>query len=174
MFSLTAFILDVDITSVGDDGKILIKGTEAGSEGGQVRLSAREKVLNLSQDVVYAGIKTPQHIGLAVYLYHKTRSRNIITVLNKLWLCIGYIDLHRILTAVALDISDDNVFIPSYILPDKFTQLAIDNVDVSECTLDGPSMHVTRMVMFQGSEEQLLKCGIPYNVKDGLAYLSQK
>ena len=163
LFNLIAFILDdsVGVESTEENGKVLLEDTqvETNTEVGPTRLSIREKVLNLSQDVAYAknGLKTPQHVGLAIYIYHKTRSKDIITVLNRLGLCISYNDLHRILTTVALEISaatgDDSTFIPSNIVSGKFTQYAIDNLDFSECTLDGSSMHVTSMVMFQQNGE---------------------
>ena len=164
LFNLMAFIMDdfVGIANTGEKGKVILQNTETGKDGGQSGLSTREKVLNLSQGVAYAknGIKTPQHVGLAIYIYHKTRSKDIITVLNRLGLCISYTDLHRILTSVALDISaasdDGSTFIPSNIASGKFTQYAIDNLDFSECTLDGSSMHVTSMVMFQQSSEEHL------------------
>ena len=164
LFNLMAFIMDdfVGIANTGEKGKVILQNTETGKEGGQSGLSTREKFLNLSQGVAYAknGIKTPQHVGLAIYIYHKTRSKDIITVLNRLGLCISYTDLHRILTSVALDISaasdDGSTFIPSNIASGKFTQYAIDNLDFSECTLDGSSMHVTSMVMFQQSNEEHL------------------
>ena len=67
-----------------------------------------------------------------LYMYHKTQSKDLITVLSKLGLCISYTDLQRILSSVALEVSEkstDGVFIPSNILPQKFTQYAIDNLD---------------------------------------------
>ena len=89
-----AFILDdsVGIANTGVKGEVLLEDIETGKEGGQTRLSTRERVLNLSQDVAYAktGVKTPQHVGLAIYIYHKTRSKDITTVLNRLGLCISY------------------------------------------------------------------------------------
>ncbi|MES9905168.1 MAG: hypothetical protein ABW168_21150, partial [Sedimenticola sp.] len=57
------------------------------------------------------------------------------------------------MTTVAQDVTekyaDDNIFIPSNIEHGLFTQYAIDNLDFSECTLDGTSKHVTSMVMYQ-------------------------
>ena len=56
-----------------------------------------ESVLKTSQDIVYAvtGLHTPKHVGLAVYVYHKTRSKDIITMLSRLGLCISYSELQR-------------------------------------------------------------------------------
>ena len=79
LFNLMAFILDdsVGIANTGVKGEVLLEDIETGKEGGQTRLSTRERVLNLSQDVAYAktGIKTPQHVGLAIYIYHKKGAR---------------------------------------------------------------------------------------------------
>ena len=116
-----------------------------------------KEILNLAQNKAFAktAIRTPQHVGLAVYVYHKTRSKDLITILNKLGLCISYTDLQKILSSVALEVSEkstDGLFIPSNILPQKFTQYAIDNLDFSECTMEGSSMHVTSMVMYQHND----------------------
>ena len=73
LFNLISFIMDdsVGVESIGETGKVLLQDEqeESNVESGQSRLSTREKVLNLSQDVVYAknGLKTPQHVGLAIY-----------------------------------------------------------------------------------------------------------
>lgn len=168
LHNLIAFILydkpDIADIPIDKDGRVncddcLLNNDRSG-------LLMNERVLNLSQNVVFlkTGVKTPQHVGLAVYVYHKTRSKDLITVLHRLGLCISYTELQRILTSVALDITDkcseDNIFIPSNIVPGIFTQYAIDNLDFSECTLDGKSMHVTSMVMYQGCElEKVLHGG---------------
>ncbi|MES9884476.1 MAG: hypothetical protein ABW185_26830 [Sedimenticola sp.] len=160
VYNLLAFILSdsVDFDCIDEErGKAKLPGREPASTDSS-RMSLHENVLNVAQNILFAktGKRTPQHVGLAVYIYHKTRSREIITVLNKLGLCISYNDLHRTLTSVALEVTEkcsvDNVFIPANIMPGNFTQYAIDNLDFSECTLDGSSMHVTSMVMFQNSE----------------------
>ena len=44
-------------------------------------------------------------------------------------------------------------------MPQKFTQYAIDNLDLSECTLDGTSKHVTSMVMYQYDMAESLSSG---------------
>ncbi len=147
------------------NGRVLLDEKVKDGPNMNTQMSTHEKVLNLAQDIVFTAtsIQTPQHVGLAVYVYHKTRSRDLITVLNRLGLCISYVELQRLLTSVANQITDEtkdgNIFIPSNIIPGKFTQFAIDNLDFSESTLDGSSMHVTSMVMYQPS--------LPETVREG-------
>ena len=80
--------------------------------------------MNLDQNITFAktAIRTAQHVGLAAYVYHKTRGKDLITVLNKLGLCICYTELQMILCSVALEVgekSTDGVFIPSNIASQK-------------------------------------------------------
>ena len=101
LYNLLAFILNKnkDTSDIGNEtGRVKLQDSLENKAGS--RLSMNERVLNLAQDIAFAktSIRTPQHVNLAVYVYHKTRSRDLITVLNKLGLCISYIDLQRILS----------------------------------------------------------------------------
>ena len=148
LYNLLAFILNEnkDTSDIDKEtGRVKLQDSLENKAGS--RLTMNERVLNLAQDIAFAktSIRTPQHV--------KTRSRDLITVLNKLGLCISYVDLKRVLSSVALEVTEksdeDGIFIPSNIVPQKFTQYAVDNLDFSECTLDGTSKHVTSMVMYQ-------------------------
>ena len=115
-----------------------------------------ESIVKLGQDIAYAVSrkKTAKHVSLALYVFHKTRSKDVIQVLNRLGHCISYDSMQRILTSVALDIQehsdDDGYFLPENMQTGCFSQFAIDNLDFSHLsTLDGKSLHVTSMCMFQ-------------------------
>ena len=175
LYNLLAFILNENLhVSDIDNETSRVKLQESLKNKTGSHLTLNERILNLAQNIAFAktAISTPHHVGLAVYVYHKTRSKDLITVLNKLGLCISYTDLQRILSSVALEVgekSTDGVFIPSNILLQKFTQYAIDNLNFSECTIDGSSMHVTSMVMYQHNGiEELLQNGsmatVPKNI----------
>ncbi len=111
-------------------------------------------MLNLAWILVFSisGLHTLEQIGLAVYVFHKTRSKDVITI-NWTGLCTSYDELQRILSNAVLGVSeqidDGSVFIPPNIIRRQFTQFAIDNLHFSESTLDASRMHVTSMVMFQ-------------------------
>ena len=114
----------------------------------------QEQILNIIQDILYVKkFSTPKHVGLAVYVYHRTRSHDIITALNRFGHCISYTNLQRILTTIDIKMqtksSGNETYIPSNIKHGKFTRFAIDNLDFQENTLDGSSTHVTSMVIFQ-------------------------
>ena len=85
---------------------------------------------NLAQNIAFSktAIRTSQHVGLDVYVYHKIRSKDLLAVLNKLGLCISYTDLQRILSSVAVEVrkkSTDGVLIPSNIAPQKFINMQL-------------------------------------------------
>ena len=84
-----------------------------------------EKIVNLVVDIVFANnVSTPKYVGLAVYVFHKTRSRDVNTTLNKLGHCISYTNLQRILTTVAIQMQDktgdDHIYVPSNIVSGEF------------------------------------------------------
>ncbi|XP_043480323.1 uncharacterized protein LOC122510010 [Leptopilina heterotoma] len=110
--------------------------------------------------------QTPKHIAVAQSIHHLSRSKHLITVLNKLGHCISYKSLKNIdfeLTSSIL--SEDNkqqILIPKNILkdPSLFLHGAIDNNDFNEETLSGQgSTHVTAMVIYQ--EESFEENNIP-------------
>ena len=95
--------------------------------------------MNFDQNIAFAktAIRTTQHVGLTAYVYRKTRNKDLITVLNKLGLCMCYTDLQRILSLVALEVgekSTDGVFIPSNIASQKL--LGCDKYQFLTCGLN--------------------------------------
>ena len=152
LYNLLGYLL-FDVKPVIDnDERVDVKQTE------------QEKILNLAQDILFANnVNTPKHVGLAVYVFHRTRSRDVITALSRLGHCVSYTNLQRILTTIALEMQSktdkDQIYIPSNIIYGGFTHFAIDNLDFQENTLDGSSMHVTSMVMFQQSDIPIVQGG---------------
>ena len=51
----------------------------------QLESQEKSKVLNLSQDISasIAYIPTPKHIGIAIYIVKQTRSKDLVTILNR-------------------------------------------------------------------------------------------
>ncbi|MES9880281.1 MAG: hypothetical protein ABW185_05300, partial [Sedimenticola sp.] len=106
VYNLLAFILSDSLEfddTYDSTGRVKLPDNR---DTGTSRLTLHERVLNLAQNIIFArtGTRTPQHVSLAMYIYQKTRKKDIITVLSRLGLCISYNDLQRTLTSVALDV----------------------------------------------------------------------
>lgn len=101
---------------------------------------------------------TPKHVALAQCIHHYTRSKLIISLLNRLGHCISYKTLskldNQVLTHIVNSSNDVNIPVPSNIArdPSVFLHGAIDNDDFKEDTFDGKATtHVTAMVLYQPS-----------------------
>lgn len=128
---------------LGPDGRVILPP------------SKQQKVLNLCQDV-YASIgniPTPKHVGIALHILKETRSKQIITLLNRFGNCVSYWDSQRyvntIASAIDEQVSEDGFFFPYNLKIGKFTQFAIDNLDFHENTKDGTTLHATTHIMYQ-------------------------
>lgn len=104
---------------------------------------------------------TPKHVSLAQLIHHYTRSKLLVTVLNKLGHCISYSSLQKIdnhvLNDVLLKNTNEEAPLPTNIIrdPTLFVHGAIDNDDFNEETLDGKmTTHVTAMVMYQTAPDE--------------------
>jgi hypothetical protein len=66
---------------------LLTKGDECLGEDGKVQLTKddEEKVLNVAQDIVgcLSRQPLPKHIGVALHILKQTRSKNLVTMMNK-------------------------------------------------------------------------------------------
>ncbi|CAG9568588.1 unnamed protein product [Danaus chrysippus] len=100
--------------------------------------------------------QTPKHIALAESIHHLTRSKQLISILNKFGHCISYKKLQELdseLTiSIACEDAEKNVIIPKNIVKNSsfFLHGAIDNNDFNEETLSGKdSTHVTATVIYQ-------------------------
>ena len=115
-------------------------------------------ILAIAQDLIYATthgrVKTPKHIELAMSVRHMTGSKCLVTMLNRFGHCCSYDDIEVVDTSLALDIitSSENLgtVVPSNITPGVFVEVAGDNNDINEETLDGKrTTHATTLVLYQ-------------------------
>ena len=85
---------------------------------------------------------------------HFTGSKQLVTMLNRFGHCSSYDITEIVDTGIANEIiaksSQQRVVTPSNIAPGPFIQVAGDNNDINEETLDGNgTTHATTMVLFQ-------------------------
>lgn len=83
-----------------------------------------------------------------------TRSKLLITILNRMGHCVSYEKVQVMDTSLAKEILAKSdlfgVVVPSNIRPGSFVQVAGDNNDINEETLDGKlTTHATTMVLYQ-------------------------
>lgn len=106
------------------------------SERYSVTDAVKEDIISLAQDILFqvGKLETPKHTGLGVYVYHKTRNKNLITLLNRLKMTVSYSTVQRIVTNEAMKAKEqqertDNVHIPEGIVPGDFIHFSLDNLD---------------------------------------------
>ena len=142
----------------------IISGTDHISDGNiKVALSEKEheKVLNIAQDVMYSVNKKPmpKHVGLALHILRQTRSKDLVRILNRFGHSTSYDDAQRYITAMAQLVDSrieiDQVFIPSNLKHGHFLQCAFDNLDFSEDTRDGTTLHSTTHIIYQYPERDM-------------------
>ncbi|XP_078679324.1 uncharacterized protein LOC144914979 [Branchiostoma floridae x Branchiostoma belcheri] len=116
------------------------------------------QILALSQDIIFATsrgrIKMPKHVGLGVSVRHMTGSKQLVQMLNRLGHCCSYDEVEVIDTSLAMEViaksENYGVVIPTNISPGAFIQVAADNNDFKEETLDGKkTTHATTIVVYQ-------------------------
>lgn len=142
---LAWMISDVELT-FHDDGKL------------KVADSVHERILNLAQDIMTSTthVAMPKQVGLGLHLLKETRSKSMLTILNRFGNSISYQDAQRFLTTVAnsvdKQIEDDGFYIPSNLTAGGIIQCALDNLDFHENTRDGSTLHATTHNIYQYSE----------------------
>ena len=159
LYNLIAWIIcKIDDSKIKTDGRVELSSTDD------------EKVLNISQDIMssVAKVPMPKQIGLALYVLRQTRSKDIVTVLNRFGHSISYLEAQRYITAMAqkveLQTMDYGVFVPLNVKEGEFTQCDFDNLDFHENTKDGTTLHATSHNIYQYPEsvnDEELKCTIP-------------
>ena len=113
--------------------------------GEKIELSKQkhEMVLNIAQDLMYAVVKSPmpKHIGLALHVLRQTRSKDLVTILNRFGHCISYDEAQRYINAMAHHVDaqsqEHEIFVPFGVTKDKFVHFALDNLDFAEDSKDG-------------------------------------
>lgn len=120
--------------------------------------SCLRRAKSIFSDIVYCITekKTPKHVALAESVHHLSRSKHLITILNKLGHSISYQALKDLDTEITRAIinEDENkkVIVPKNIVqnPSLYLHGAVDNNDFNEETLSGKNTtHVTAMVVYQ-------------------------
>lgn len=118
-------------------------------------IADERKIIMTGQDLVHcvshARVKLPKHVGLGISVRHLTGSKQLITILNRMGHCCSYEEVELVDTSLANEIlakSDETgVIIPSNIHPGVFVQMAADNNDINEETIDGKNTtHATTLV----------------------------
>ena len=117
--------------------------------------SDERHVITIGQDIIHsashARVKTPKHASLAMAVRHLTGSKQIVTILNRLGHCSSYEDIEVIDASLAREtLAKADLYgtvIPSNITPGAFVQVAGDNNDINEETLDGKkTTHVKHLL----------------------------
>lgn len=123
---------------------------EKSSMRGVLSPKEHKMVLNIAQDLMYnvTGAPMPKHV------LRQTRSKNLVTILNRFGHSISYGDAQRYVAAIAHQIDaqmDDNnsVVIPANLAKGEFVQCAYDNLDFVKDSKDGKTSHSTTHIMYQ-------------------------
>lgn len=132
-----------------------------------------ERVLSLAQDIVGLLSKqpTPKQVGLALHVLKETRSKNLVTTLNRLGHSVSYTSAQRYLTTAANEVSEkeenEGIFIPAHVVPGCFIQTALDNLNFHSETEDGGSLDATTNIIYQyyGEEDSGEAGKVPYDPK---------
>jgi hypothetical protein len=143
LYNHVAWMLTDEGPCIHNDGRVHLKD------------SLHEQVLNLSQDIcsAVANIPTPKQVGTALHVLKETRSKDTVTLLNRLGNSISYQDAQRYITTIAMSadrqVEEDGYFVPTNVQTGLFTQFAIDNLDFHEHTKDGQTLHATTHNIYQ-------------------------
>ncbi|KAK3700422.1 hypothetical protein QZH41_004482 [Actinostola sp. cb2023] len=113
-------------------------------EDASTNAADERRILSIAQDIIHcssnARVKTPKHIGLAMSVHHSTGSKQIVTLLNSMGYCSSYDELKSVDTSLASEVlaksEEYGTVLPSNISLGSFVQIAADNNDFNEETLD--------------------------------------
>ena len=129
------------------------------SDCASATVSADErKVIMVAQDLVrcasHARVKLPKHVTLGMSVL--TGSKQVVTILNRIGHCSSYKEIEQVETSLANEsLTKSNisgVIIPTNIYPGVFIQMAADNNDINEETLDGKkTTHATMAIYISAS-----------------------
>ena len=116
------------------------------------------QILSIAQDIIHCNtkgrVKLPKHTSLAMCVHHLTTSKRLIELLNRMGHCVSYDEMRAVNTSIAEEVLAQveafGTVIPTNIKPGAFVQIAADNNDLNEETLDGKNTtHATTMVIYQ-------------------------
>ena len=123
-----------------------------------IKIEDERRVLSIAQDIIHCAsnsrVKLPKQIGLAMTVRHLTGSKQLVVLLNRMGHSSSYDELQAVDTSLATEVlakvETRGTVIPSNISPGSFVQLAADNNDLNEETIDGKNTtHATTMVVYQ-------------------------
>ncbi|CAH3175616.1 unnamed protein product [Porites evermanni] len=116
------------------------------------------QILSIAQDIIHCNskgrVKLPKHTSLAICVHHLTTSKRLIELLNRMGHCVSYDEMRAVNTSIAEDVlakaEEFGTVIPTVIKAGSFVQIAADNNDLNEETIDGKNTtHATTMVIYQ-------------------------
>ena len=107
------------------------------SETSRVTLPEHQdrKVVSVAQELMANTITMPMlmHVGLSSYFLKQNDSKELVQILNKFRHGISFDDAQRYISTQAhqfdLQTIENGVFIPSEIVPGRFTHCVLDNLD---------------------------------------------
>ena len=131
------------------------------SETGRVTLPEHQdrKVVSVAQELMAntTTMPMPMHVGLSLYILKETGSKELVQILNKFGHAISYDDAQRYISTQAFQVdlqtTENGVFIPSEIVPGRFTECVLDNLNFLENTKDGSTLHATSHAIIQYPED---------------------
>ena len=115
-------------------------------------------ILMICQDIIHVAShgrkKMPKHVSLAMTMRHITGSKLVVTLLNRMGHSVSHDDIEVVDTSLAREViaqsEHHGIIIPTNIVPGAFIQMAGNNNDFLEHTLDGKqTTHSTTLVMYQ-------------------------
>ena len=116
------------------------------------------QILSIAQDIIHCNtkgrVKLPKHTSPAMCVHHLTSSKRLIELLNRMGHCVSYDEMRAVNTSIAEEVlakvEEFGTVIPTNIKPGTFVQIAADNNDLNEETLDGKNTtHATTMVIYR-------------------------
>ena len=145
---------------------ILSEDGEREDEKVNVDENCQRLVLSLAQDLLYnvskGRMKTPKHVALPIAVKNLTRSKEVITLLNRYGHGISYDQVLEIETALAeshIEAQEHGVILPKVICANVFSTFCWDNIDLLEETLSGRgTTHCTNGIVVQ---RQVMGCALP-------------
>eukprot|EP00794_Sanderia_malayensis_P016394 gene16394-18032_t len=143
--------------------RLMITSNEAGVDDFEqtnlhVKIEDERRILSIAQDIIHwtsnTRVKLPKQIGLAMTVRHLTGCKQLVVLLNRMGHTSSYDELLAVHTSLAQEmlakVETFETVIPSNISPGSFLQLAADNNDLNEETIDGKNTTLaTAMVVYQ-------------------------
>ena len=121
-------------------------------------MEGKRQIHSSAQNIIHCNtkgrVKLPKHTSLAIFVNHLTSSKRLIELLNRMGHCVSYDEMRAVNTSIAEDVLAQveafGTVIPTNIKPGAFVQMAADDNDLNEETLDGKNTaHATTKVIYQ-------------------------